>query len=250
MSWGVALRELVVEKWVKPPLEGWFLRKSLVPTTPFLDPYVFDWVPALEQAWPDIRTELDAVSVRRSEFPNFQSITPEVGTITDDDQWKTFFFLGFGHRGESNLARCPATAAALDEIPGITTAFFSILEPGKHVPEHRGPYRGLLRYHLGLRVPDPPESCGIEVEGEVRHWVNGGSLLFDDCYPHSVWNDSREMRAVLFLDVIRPMSGLASWFNKIALKIIKVSPFVRTAKRNYDVWERQFNAREMPAQHP
>ena len=36
----------------------------------------------------------------------------------------------------------------------MMTAFFSILAPGKHIPPHRGPYKGLLRYHLGLQVHD------------------------------------------------------------------------------------------------
>lgn len=54
---GVTLREVTVEKWLKPPLERWFLRQSLVPTTPFLDPSIFEWVAPLEKAWLDIREE-------------------------------------------------------------------------------------------------------------------------------------------------------------------------------------------------
>ena len=240
MSIGVRLREAVVEGLLKPPVERWFLRNSRVPTTPFLDPAIFDWVDVLESSWKDVREELDEVLERHDEFPNFQEITPDVGTITDDDDWKTFFFMGFGHRGEENLARCPKTAQLLAGIPGLTTAFFSVLAPGKHVPEHRGPYRGILRYHLGLRVP--LEGSGIQVGGEVRRWEEGGSLLFDDCYPHSVWNESDETRVILFLDVERPMTGPASVLNRLVIKLIKHSPFVRQAKRNYDEWERRFSA--------
>ena len=43
---------------------------------------------------------------------------------------------------------------------------FSILAPGKHIPPHDGPYKGVLRYHLGLVVPDAPvERLGIRVGG-------------------------------------------------------------------------------------
>ncbi len=48
---------------------------------------------------------------------------------------------------------CPRTAALMREIPGMTTAMFSILSPRKHILDHRGPYKGVLRYHLGLIVP-------------------------------------------------------------------------------------------------
>ena len=30
---------------------------------------------------------------------------------------------------------------------------FSILAPGKRIPPHDGPYKGVLRYHLGLDGP-------------------------------------------------------------------------------------------------
>ena len=33
----------------------------------------------------------------------------------------------------------------LEKIPGCTTGFFSILSPHKHIPEHRGPWAGVLR---------------------------------------------------------------------------------------------------------
>ena len=44
-------------------------------------------------------------------------------------------------------------------IPNLFQAFFSILEPGKSIPAHEGPYCGYLRYHLGLIVPEesPPD---------------------------------------------------------------------------------------------
>ena len=37
-------------------------------------------------------------------------------------------------------------------------AFFSILAPGKHIPEHRGSLKGVIRYHLALKVPEPRHS--------------------------------------------------------------------------------------------
>jgi len=41
----------------------------------------------------------------------------------------------------------------------MKTAFFSILAPGKHLPAHRGPYKGVMRYHLGLLIPSRPTNA-------------------------------------------------------------------------------------------
>ena len=223
-------------------LERWVLRSSLVPTTPFLDPSVFDWVSRLESGWADIRGELDRVLDRREDLPNFQDISTDQATITDDDRWKTFFFYGYGFRSDANCARCPRTASLLADVPGMTTAFFSILSAHKHIGEHRGPYRGVLRYHLGLKVPEPASACGIKVGGEVRGWTEGGSLLFDDGYQHEAWNDTDDTRVVLFMDVIRPLRRPAADANRALLKVIGASPFVRDAKRRHEAWERRFEA--------
>jgi beta-hydroxylase len=163
-------------------------------------------------------------------------------SITNDDGWKTFFFLGYGFRSEANCARCPKTAELLDAIPGCTTAFFSILSPGKHLGEHRGPWRGVLRYHLALAVPQPADAAGIRVGGEVAHWEEGRSLLFDDGYQHEAWNDTDGVRVVLFVDVLRPLRPAADRVNRALIKIISASPYIRDAKSRHTAWERRFEA--------
>jgi ornithine lipid ester-linked acyl 2-hydroxylase len=221
-------------------VERYLLNSSLVPTTPFLDPSLLPWTVVLERRYPEIRAELDEVLRRRDDLPNFQDISVDQATITDDDGWKTFFFYGFGFKSEANCDRCPRTAAALELIPGMTTAFFSILSAGKHIEAHRGPYRGLLRYHLGLRVPEPPGAAGINVGGEVAHWAEGASLLFDDGYEHYAWNDTDGIRVVLFVDVVRPLRRPAADVNRAVLHAVTVSPFVRDAKRRHAAWEERF----------
>ncbi len=221
-------------------LEGFVLRSSLVPTTPFLPVDVFDWIPGLETNWQVIRTELDRVLTYRDFLPNFQDISVDQASITDDDGWKTYFFSGYGFRSEANCARCPETAALLDGIPGLTTAFFSILSPHKHIGEHRGPWRGVLRYHLALRVPQPAQRAGISVGGQVAHWEEGRSLLFDDGYEHFAWNDTDGVRVVLFVDVIRPLKPAADRLNRALISAIGRSPYIRDARNRHEAWERRF----------
>ena len=113
-------------------------------------------------------------------------------------------------------------------------AFFSILAPGKHIPEHRGKHKGLIRYHLGLRVPEPKEACRIRVDNTITHWEEGKSLIFDDTYYHEVWNDTDGYRVVLFLDIERPFNFPLSWVNAAVSKLLTNSPQVKQAKENYE----------------
>jgi beta-hydroxylase len=216
------------------------LRSSQVPTTPFLDPSSLPWVAGLESHAGEIRAELDDVLSYRDALPNFQDISVDQASITDDDGWKTYFFMGYGFRSEANCARCPRTTALLDAVPGLTTAFFSILAPHKRIPEHRGPWRGVLRYHLALKVPEPASACGISVGGETAHWEEGRSLLFDDGYDHRAWNDTDGVRVVLFCDVVRPLRPPADQVNRALIAAIGRSPYITDARDRHEEWERRF----------
>ena len=195
----------------------------------FFDPSSFPWVARVEAGWSAIRAELDAVLVRRNEIPNFQDISEDQKVLTEGEQWKTFFFYGYGVKAEQNCARCPETTRLLGSIPGMKTAMFSILAPGKHIPEHRGPYKGVLRYHLGLIVPEPKTSCRIRVGSDVRSWEEGKSLIFDDTHPHKVWNDSASYRVVLFVDFIRRLPFPLSVMNRMVIWRISRTSFVAAA---------------------
>jgi ornithine lipid ester-linked acyl 2-hydroxylase len=126
----------------------------------------------------------------------------------------------------------------------MTTAMFSILSPRKHILDHRGPYKGVLRYHLGLIVPRDAQACRIRVGEDFRHWVEGESMIFDDTYNHEVWNDTDETRVVLFVDVLRPLPEPESLINRLIVKAIGYSPFVLDAKRNQEAWERRYRERK------
>ncbi len=209
-------------------------RFSLDGHGPFFDPGGFAWVPKLESSWKTIRAELEKILEHKERLPNFQDISRDQITITQDNAWKTFFLYGFGYRQDRNCGLCPQTARLVAQVPGMLTAFFSILEPGKHIPPHRGPYKGILRYHLGLIVPEPVACCRLRVGDQYRTWREGGSLVFDDTYEHEVWNDTDGLRVVLFLDVVRRLPAPVSWFNRFIIAAIRRSAFIQNARRNAD----------------
>jgi ornithine lipid ester-linked acyl 2-hydroxylase len=186
----------------------------------FFEPKSFSWVPDVEADWTAVRKELEAVMARREEIPNFQDISDAQKVLTEGEQWKTFWFYAYGQKAEENCARCPETVRLLQRIPGMKSAMFSILAPRKHIPEHRGMYKGVLRYHLGLIVPGPEGSCRIRVGDDVRGWKEGKSLIFDDSHPHEVWNDCDSYRVVLFVDFLRPLFFPISLLNRMIIWLI------------------------------
>jgi beta-hydroxylase len=224
-------------------LDALMARSSRVGNPELFDPRDFAWTAELEAGWPAIRRELDAVLETRAQLPAFSEIQPDQYRINPDQRWKVFFFEGLGRRSRRSRALCPETARLLDAIPRVDLAFFSILAPGLHVPRHRGVTKGLIRCHLGLKVPRDAPKCWMQLGRERFHWEEGRVVLFDDTYPHAVWNDTDDERVVLLVDVERPMRwpGRLAW--RIARALLRLSPFVRDGWRNQAEWERRVSAR-------
>jgi beta-hydroxylase len=218
-------------------LERWIARFSAIGDSAFFNIHQFNWVEDLETNWLLIRQELDSILQNVSELPNFQDISEDQYSITQDHRWKTYFFYAYGFKAEKNCQKCPQTTRLIEQVPDMKTAFFSILLPHKHIPEHRGPYKGIIRYHLGLKVPQPQIACGIRVGSEIRHWQEGKSLIFDDTFPHEAWNDTDDIRVVLFLDFVRPMRFPVSLINRSIIQLIVWSPYIQNNKPNFRKWE-------------
>jgi aspartyl/asparaginyl beta-hydroxylase (cupin superfamily) len=217
-------------------MEGLYERASLQRPRPVYAPGEFPWTGELEASAPEILSELRCVLRDRFLIPAFHEISPEERAITQDDKWKTYVLYAYGARANHNCRACPRTTAAVERIPGMKTAFFSILAGGKHIPVHRGPYKGLLRCHLGLIVPTPSASCRIRVADAFAQWQEGKTLIFDDTASHEVWNDSAEDRVVLFIDFSRPMRAPVSWLNELMMRLIRWSPYARASAQRFRRW--------------
>ncbi|RJS92211.1 aspartyl/asparaginyl beta-hydroxylase domain-containing protein [Salinisphaera sp. Q1T1-3] len=216
--------------------------QSKIPDTPVLDNALFPWAENLRAQWPVMRDELDALLERRAALPSFQEISPDQARISTDDQWKTFMLWGFGTRMDFGCELCPQTAAALEQVPGLSNAFFSILGPGKHIPRHRGVTKGLVRCHIGLRVPDSPERCLIQVDDVDCAWEEGGMFFFDDTYPHEVWNETDGYRAVLLFDIERPMGMPGKAVSRAMIAALRRTGYFRDALANQRAWEERYRA--------
>ena len=159
-------------------------------------------------AYPAIRREAFDVVSSLVHIPRFHDLTPQQAEISANDgrDWRMFIMKAYGVSVAENLARCPTVAAVLRQAPEVVSCVFSFLAPGKHIPKHRGPFRGILRFHLILSMPlddGGVPACELNIDGEPYRLRDGDGLLWDDTYPHEVWNRSEQMRIALLLDVWR-----------------------------------------------
>ena len=219
------------------------LRYSKAGNPSVYDNAVFPWAAEIESEWRLIRAELERVLTRKDELPDFHEIAADVASISTDPGWKTFLLAAYGAKSEQNIALCPETWRIVQKIPGLKTAMFSIFEPGKHLPAHRGPYNGVLRFHLGLIVPEPRDQVAIRVGNRLCHWEEGRALIFDDAYEHEAWNRTGQVRVVLFVDFVKPLRFPASAMNWLILNIAAFTPYVREGYEKHRKWERAFHKR-------
>ena len=211
-------------------------RSSRVGDRPVHDASLFPWIAELEANWGVIRAELEALLAKRDAIPPLASLSPDHRRIAPG-QWKSFFLHGYGYRVDDNCRRCPRTAALVARIPGLNSAFFSILDPGAHIPRHRGVTKAILTAHLGLVVPEPGEACRMRLAEETLHWQEGRTLVFDDTFHHEVWNDTGGLRAVLLIQFRRPVGLIGRIVGGIFLLGIRHSRFVQDARREIGRWE-------------
>ena len=189
------------------------LHFPFLPADEFFGREHFPWMADIEAATPAILAEIEALLRDGAEgFAPYVSMDPGTPenkwTALDNSMaWSSYYLWKYGEPVAPALARCPATAAALDRLPRADlpgrapTAFFSILKPRTRIPPHTGVSNTRTIVHLPLIVPP---GCGFRVGGETRAWEVGTAFAFDDTIEHEAWNDSDELRAILIFDVWNP----------------------------------------------
>lgn len=160
----------------------------------------------LEKNWKSIKQEILDVISSSKKIPKFHEVDDGQEYISNNDglDWSLFTLKVYNMWHKENCSLCPKTFSLIKKMKGVTGAQFSVLAPGKHIPPHKGPYKGILRYQLALSVPDSGE-CKILVDGTPYFWTEGKSVLFDDTYTHEVLNQTKESRIALLMDIKRPM---------------------------------------------
>jgi len=206
-------------------------RYSLVGNPPVFEDGVFAWTGDLEANWKTILAEAQSLMKSREDIPTLREISPDHDRLAKDGKWQSFFLWGYGFKSDINCNRCPQTAKLIEKIPGLKTAMFSIHAPGIHIPRHKGVTKGMVICHLGLIVPKEREKCRMQVADQICLWEQGKAFVFDDTYPHEVWNETHEDRVILLLQVERPLRGWGLVLARSFMTVIRWSPFVQDARR-------------------
>lgn len=190
----------------------------------------FKWIKEFENNIDGIKKEVD--SILNEDIKSWQEISNDPN-VKMDEKWKTYILKAYTHTIESNALLMPQTYSIIEKNKQITTAWISIMEPHTKLDYHRGPYNGVLRYHLGITIPSTDKNkCGIDIDGEVRNWEYGKSLVFDDSHIHSAWNLTDSTRVVLFIDFIRPLTFPLNIINKLIIYLASNSKFIKGVIKN------------------
>ena len=223
-------------------LRGFLAKQSLVSNDPVIEAEQFPFLQPLHRDWRQIHAEVTKILEHKDCIPGLEEVCWEQRKVAMNRQWQTFFLFGFGEKSEKNCAQAPHTTALLEQIPGLQTAWFSILAPGYHVPPHRGITNGIVRCHLGLIVPDDRQNCWMRIDHERRTWAPGDLLVFDDTYDHEVKNETPQERVVLLIDFERPMRFWGRVMNRLVIQAFKFTAFYREPKRKLKTYEERFEA--------
>lgn len=172
----------------------------------------------LENLWKTIRDEgyvlYESLSDKSVNYLNNYNIN--IGK-EDKNNWTTIPLRLFGSDSYDHKNICPTISDIIRKHPEIKSCLFSIMEPGKEIKPHYGPYDGLLRYQLALDIPSSGK-CYLHVNNEKYYWIEGKSVMFDETNLHGAVNDTPYRRMVLLIDIERPYSFVPfQWLNKIII---------------------------------
>jgi beta-hydroxylase len=182
---------------------------SKVENKPYIKVSNFPNLAGLRENWQVIRDE--ALELEREELIKGSDKYNDAGFNSFFRRgWKRFYLKWYDDFHPSAKKYCPKTVELLKHIPEVKAAMFAVLPGGSELLQHRDPYAGSLRYHLGLITPNS-EKCHIMVDGQSYAWRDGEDVIFDETYIHWAENKTDMDRIILFCDIQRPVY---TWFAK------------------------------------
>ncbi len=196
-----------------------------------LEPSQISFNALIESKFDVIKREFELLYQQRqlTNIDEFYKVDSDIG---QDDQWKAFPFIIWNYAFKNNMNQCPETASLIKQIPGCTSAMFSVLMPGKHILPHKGVYKGVIRCLYTLHVEND-NSCWIKVNHKKQYFSNNKTIYFDETFEHEVRNESNEIRAVLYLDLYRKFPFPLNIFNNILFFLFSRSPYIKTILKEY-----------------
>lgn len=192
----------------------------------------FPGAEGLQRHWREIRQEALQLPGGLDRIPRVHEFFESQTELSDSDPlaWRYFVLRAFGRDQAANQALCPVTSRLVRAMPEAIAAGFAVMDGGKRLAPHRGPYAGMLRYHLGLVVPPAAAGAGpsgLRIADAVRVWREGEGFLFDDSFEHEAWNNADSPRIVLIVDIRHPdMPAALRVIDRAIFFVVTRLPFV------------------------
>mmetsp|Transcript_26143 Transcript_26143/g.39566 ORF Transcript_26143/g.39566 Transcript_26143/m.39566 type:complete len:516 (+) Transcript_26143:93-1640(+) len=174
------------------------------------------WIPNPEQVFPALKSAMNQWHTILEEYraARINGLQP-VGERVDQDvilynkalgeDWSEFPILSNGMELTPDIAPT-VTEIFRRVIPPMGTAAFSSITPGTKIKPHCGPSNELITCHLGIIIPShgSVNELGMAAGGEKRTWREGEWICFEDSMEHEVWNNSKQTRVVLIVQMWHP----------------------------------------------
>lgn len=188
-----------------------FYAPDLPPTPVFQNPDE-EWVAQLQNSSDAMRTEYlkfmeHSKSYKTPYISANANVDPSCNHLKGQETWTSVHLYKDGV-AQDCLEYFPLTHEAIKKLPVVRfhgqpmEVFFSILQPGIHIPPHFGLANTRVTAHLPLIIPK--DTCRIRVADHMHHWKEGELFMFDDSFNHEAWNDSERTRVVLIFEAWRP----------------------------------------------
>jgi beta-hydroxylase len=104
----------------------------------------------------------------------------------------------------------------------VETCFISIIDGKKNIPEHRGPFKGLLRYHFTV-LSDGSSKNFLKVQNKHLFWREKEGFCFDDTFYHNAKKKTNGLRVVIICDVKRKLPWILDKYNDYCLRTLRNS---------------------------
>jgi len=168
-----------------------------IPASPWRDPSDFAFARELEENFPVIKAEFEALL--GADGADFQHVTE----MNYESGWKTLVLCyNSQKRPGFPYHLCPVTTRILDTVPiAGRIAGFNRQLPNSGIPLHTDGNNMWLTLQMGISLPKGEERPWIRVGPESRSWEEGKCLVYDTTYEHETFNPSpSEERVVLHVD--------------------------------------------------
>lgn len=159
----------------------------------------------------------------------YKLINPGVFSDKFSEKNDKYGYFNIKYYGNINEDKFPLLSKLVKD-DDIYTCFYSVINGKKSIPEHRGPYAGILRYHYTLFSCNDKRDF-LKVKGENKlYWREKEGFLFDDTHFHEVEKKSSGFRVSIIIDIKRKLPFLLDEVNKLFLKYISNTKYVNECR--------------------